>query len=341
MGEILPFETGNLPAHIASKFGLSDVNTDLTANVGTGGFPTLSYKGKVWHVVRGGERTLVTNPDGDPRSSIEVVILKGNPHISKIYYAGGYEEGSDARPTCYSNNGESPALDSVERQSEKCATCRHNVWGSRITESGAKGKSCTDSRRLAVAPVGDLENPMLLRIPAATLKELTEYANMLNRRRAAYNAVVTKISFDHTVAYQKLQFKPLRFLTEEEADVVVDVMNRDIIGNILGLTDVPLRQSHSEIPDIPGEPPARLMQSEEAPAPKPRSTSKFGVSADEVEAVFEPVPAAQSPAAAPRAPNPEPVAVKQEKPAAQPEKPVVVIDEMNASLDEILSQLDD
>lgn len=326
MGEIVPFESGAVPAHIAARFGGSELNEDLSANVGTGGFPVISYKGKVWHVARGGERTLICNDDGDPRSSIEVVILKGNPNISKIYYSGGYEEGSDSKPTCYSNDGQAPAADSLTKQSEKCATCPRNVWGSRITESGAKGKECSDSRRLAVAPVGDLENPMLLRIPAATLKDLTEYANMLNRRRAAYSAVVTKIGFDHTVAYQKLTFKPLRFLTEAEADVVVDVMDRDIIQNIIGTLE-PAARVESPVPDIPGEPPARLMQDDE-PAPKPTKASKGFVSSDEVEAVFEPVKEEPVPKAA--------------APAAKPkEKPVVVIDEIDQSLDAILAQLDD
>jgi hypothetical protein len=340
MSDLIPFESGNVPAHIARLFG--DSNEDLTANVSSGGFPVISYKGKVWHVARGGERTLVTNADGEPRSSIDVVILKGNPNISKIYYAGGYQEGSSDKPTCYSNNGIEPEADAVAQQATKCAICPHNMWGSRITESGAKGKECSDSRRLAVAPMADLENPMLLRIPAATLKDLTEYANMLNRRRAAYNAVVTRIGFDHTVAYQKLTFKPIRFLTEEEAATVVEVLDRDVIQNILGMAPTtkvvelpaPAQEAMDTAPDAAQTTPSRSAQ----------AASKFTASAEEIDAVFE---EAVSPAPAPTPPPtraPEPELAKppaEEKPKTAPKAQVTIVDEADASLDAILATLDD
>lgn len=40
-----------------------------------------------------------------------VVILKAGPagdKLSKVYYASGYTEGSDAKPLCYSNDGIAP-----------------------------------------------------------------------------------------------------------------------------------------------------------------------------------------------------------------------------------------
>ena len=324
MSNLSLFEnSANVPAHIAKRFGDVAINNDLSANVGGGGYPVISYKGKVWHVVRGDERTLITNDEGEPRASLEVVILKANPNLSKIYYVGGYEEGSKEKPTCYSNDGITPARDAQDQQAAKCAICPHNAWGSRVTENGAKGKACSDSRRIAVAPIGDLENPMLLRIPAATLKELTAYADMLNRRKAPYKAIVTKIGFDHTVAHQKLTFKALRWLTDEEADVVADVLEREVVRNIVGM--------EADL-DLEGAPPARLMdQANEIAKPKPTAVKakpvKHEVSEDEVEAAFEPV--AQQPE-----PTPEP-APKAEKKS----KVATIIEEADASLDDILASL--
>ena len=52
---ILSEQSAGLPAHIAQVFGTGS-NTDLTSNVGVGGFPVVSCKGKVWHIVDGDTR---------------------------------------------------------------------------------------------------------------------------------------------------------------------------------------------------------------------------------------------------------------------------------------------
>lgn len=260
-----------LPAHIAKMFGETGGNEALSAGV-SAGFPILSYKGKVWHLVQGDTRTLIAGPDGDPKPSIEVVILKANPNISKIYYEAGYVEGSSEKPTCYSHDGKAPALDAVVRQAATCAVCPRNQWGSRITEQGAKGKECSDSRRLAVAPVNDLDNPMLLRVPAGTLKELVTYADMLNRRRTPYQAVVTKVSFDHTVAHQKFLFTPLRFLEPEELAQVSETMSDDIVAQITGGGGT----ATAEFPPV-REPVAQPKPVTTAPAERPKPAAPKAV----------------------------------------------------------------
>lgn len=296
MTNVVPFDTAQLPAHLA---GLAEaaVNTDLSAGVSTG-YPTVSFKGKVWHVVQGDDRTLLQNPQtGDPLQSIEVVILKANPHISKIYYAKGYEEGSTAKPDCYSNDSEAPAPDAQAPQAKSCAACPHNAWGSRVSEHGAKGKACSDSRRLAIAPVDDLEHPMLLRIPAATLKELTNYAEMLNRRRAPYTAVVTRIGFDHTVAHPKLTFKAARWVSAEEADLIADVSRRDVVGRICGLAAEfsPPQIAQQDEPEFDLPPPPAHVAAAPSPTVPP---AKYAVSEAEVSQVVasaDPTPASPPP----------------------------------------------
>lgn len=339
MGDLINFDGGALPAHIRNMFGDAG-NDDLSAGVSTG-FPIISYKGKVWHVSEGGNRTLIADEDGDPKSSIEVVILKANPHISKVYYQGGYVEGSDEKPTCYSHDGKTPAADSLSMQAKACATCPRNQWGSRITESGAKGKECSDSRRLAVAPSGDLERAMLLRIPAASLKELVTYADTLNRRRVPYQAVVTKISFDHSVAYQKLTFKAVRFLDDAEVNTVKDVMDSATVQSIVGNDERPRTTPTAEIEDDLGPAPSNLSKLQ---APK----AKAAVTVDEVDAVLsEPE---QEPGVAPVVTKPvkaaggfggEKAAPKVEAAPAPTPKAAKVLEEVSASLDEVLASLDD
>lgn len=336
MSNIIPFDA-QVPAHLAE---LDTTNTDLTGGVGAGGFPVISYKGKVWHVVDGDTKTLVTKPgEDDPASSLEVVILKANPNLSKVYYASGYEEGSSAKPTCYSNDGKGPAADAQEPQAKSCATCPHNAWGSRVSENGSKGKACSDSRKLAVAPAGDLEYPMMLRVPAGTLKELAAFAESLNRRRVGYSAVVTKIAFDHTVAHQKFTFKGLRFITPEEAEVVRRMSESHVVQQIIGLAPV----AHED--DELGEAPAHLTTpAKPAPkaaptkastlVPKAASRPKATVEADEIEEAMAPVaPKARSKFVSDPAPAPAPASKKVDHSA--------LLDDANASLEDVLSALDD
>lgn len=222
----------SLPAHLRGSAATSD---DLSGGL-SGGYPVISIKGKRFAISDGGSREVIMRPDepDEPASSLQVVIVKSNPHLSKVYYEAGYSEGSDAKPTCYSNNGVGPAADAQSPQSPTCAVCPHNEWGSRISDSGGKGKACSDSRRIAVCPVGELDRPMLLRIPAATLRELANYAGNLKRRNAPYQALVTKLSFDNNVAHPKLNFKAMRWLDAKEWATVQELMSNPVLDQIVG-----------------------------------------------------------------------------------------------------------
>ena len=313
--DVAVFEKSNLPAHLAAMFPTTN---DLSANVSAGGFAHLSIKGKVWTVARGkDDRQVIMNEDGDPRSSIEVVILKANPSISKVFYIGGYVEGSDDKPACYSNDGVAPAADAAEPQSKKCAICPHNQWGSKITENGSKLKACSDSRRLAVAPAGDLKDPMLLRVPAASLKPLAEYGEMFTRKGVPYQAAVTKMRFDPEMASPKLLFKFERWLDADDAATVREVMESPVVTNIIGdgLGAMPEQTSAPELPS----PPKAVVKSVTKPAPK-------------VEA--EPVEEDEAPPVVKKA------APKAEAKAAKPPA-IVEDDDLVAALDDVLGGLDD
>ncbi len=197
----------------------------------------------MFHIQRGDVRELVTKAgtDDDPAPSLEVVILSVNPNKSKVYYNSGFVEGSVAKPTCYSNNGVAPATDAEEPQSKKCNVCPHNQWGSRITDSGGKGKSCGDSMRLCVSAAGMINDPMLLRVPAATLKTLGLYGTQLSKRGVEPQYVVTKVGFDYNVAHPALTFKAVRFVEEEELALVEETLveESELIDQITGVTEKP------------------------------------------------------------------------------------------------------
>jgi hypothetical protein len=320
--QIIPFESASLPAHFANVFGA--FKNDLAS--GGLGFPVVSIKGKVFHVKRGDDKSLITKgDDGEPASSIEVVIIKAYPEggkTAKVWYATGYTEGSDASPTCYSNDGVAPAADAADPQSSKCATCARAVWGSKISEDGKKNKECSDAKRLAIATPDALNDPMLIRVPAASLKALTQYGDLLGKRGVPYQAVVTKIGFDYTVAHPALTFKPVGFISEQAMVEVAQVLNSDVVSQIVGLTERPAQEQF----DSPKPVAAKPAPAKAAPAPVdddlPPPVKRVTVQVDGAPA---PTPA---PVKAPPAP----------KPAAAPVKAAVVEDVdtgMAATLDDL------
>lgn len=228
----------NQLAHLQDMFGGAD-NSDLNSGV-SASFPVVSFKGKVWRVKFKGEEKAVLNADGDPVASLHAVIVKASPAISKIYYKHKYTEGDDSAPTCFSVDGVRPDPGAEEVQSETCAACPHNVWGSRITENGNKTKACADSRRVAIVPYPDLRNeqgggPMLLRIPPASLQNLVKLSEQLNQLSLPYQAVVVKIHFDHEVAFPKLLFTPAKALSAEEAVIIKEHMESESVNRMFSM----------------------------------------------------------------------------------------------------------
>lgn len=235
----------------------------------------VGYRGKVWSIKHQGKETQLMRDDGDgPRGSIEVVIVKAASAISKIFYANGYQDGSNAAPDCWSTNGVTPDAAAQNKQNATCAGCPMNAWGSRVTESGKQGKACSDSRRVAVVPLNDMANdmfggPMLLRIPAASLKDLKAYGELLNSYHYPYYACATRISFDPKEAYPKFVFSAIRPLTDDEAKFILELRDEKRVANILNeASDLAPRQQEEV-----SAPPASPFEQPPAPAPAPKTAA--------------------------------------------------------------------
>lgn len=325
MSNIIPFEGAKVPAYL--KQAEAAPANELMANVGGGGFPVMSIKGKSFTIVKGGERTTLMNPNDEDEvaTSITAVILKANASLSKIWYAKAYAEGSDAKPDCFSNDGIAPDPSVESPQAKKCSICPKNEWGSRIGDDGRKGKACSDSRRLAIAPPDDLENPMLLRAPPATLKPLAEYGAELAKRGVPYNAVITKIGFDREAASPKLTFKPVGFLSEEQYTKVQEVVGEDVVASILGkIGETPVPEA-GDAPTV-AEAPAEKV---EKPAPKAEKPAKAAKAKPKVEVEDEDE---ETP------PPPQ----KAEKPAKAAKAAVVYAeDDLESELETMLNEVDD
>jgi hypothetical protein len=283
-----------LPADLASVFDADALSGDLSEGAGGGGFQVLSFRGSKWRVKSSGDEHPILNQDGESAPSIEVVMLKANKGVSKIWYAKKYVEGDAESPDCFSIDGEKPDSTSTNAQAASCAACPHNQWGSRITENGTKAKACQDNRRVAVqlmanVPLEVEDEPMLLRVPAASLNDLATFGKKMQEKGYPYNAIITRIGFDIDAAYPKLTFKPVRPITNEEAAMVAEKFNSDETHRILNEMPEAEALTTSEV-----ETPAVSTEFEEPePAPKKKAVKKKAAKKsakselDEAKAVIE------------------------------------------------------
>lgn len=309
----------------------------------SGGFGVLGFRGKVWRTKYRGEEAPHLNDDGTPKGAVDVVIIKSNPHLSKVYYAGGYQEGSTEAPTCASSNGSVPDLGVAQPQCKTCAACPHNQWGSRITEAGKKGKACSDSKRAVIVPLDDMANevyggPMLMRIPAASLQDLAAYSKKMQGLGYRLFTIGTRMRFDVDAAYPKLVFSPIRPLNDEEAAYVSELRDDPRVEHILASVDEITEEASSE--DVFEEPAAKATPvttpaARTAPAPVQKATPAPRPPA-------RPAPKAGGIAAAVAAPQPAPRreppvhVVPAEEPCEEGPVPDSFEDALNAQLEDLL-----
>lgn len=305
--KVVPFSAeSGLPAWLSDTSSVKDINKDIVTGAV---YPTLSIKGKRFAISRDGVKTVLMKPgeEDEVAQSIGVVIQRANMH-SKVFYAKRFTEGeSDGQlPTCYSLDGVAPSAGSAEPQAKKCQLCPHNVFGSAVTEDGSagKGKACSDSARLAISTPDKLEDPMLLRVPPASLKNLRDAVKTINLRKVPYNAVVMKIGFDHEAASPKLTFKPVGLVDEGSFLTIKDEhYDSEIVRAIVGADEdvsapAPKAAQDEGLDEFDAAVSARqeTKQAEAKPAPKAKAKpAPAPVSADDLDGLEEkPAPKAKT-----------------------------------------------
>lgn len=209
---------GNLPSYLRDGAAM-DATTKALA--GGGGGKRISIKGSVFRLVVDGQQIA----ERDERF-MDVVVVAAAPAVNRTFYKGAYQEGVVSSPDCYSQDGVTPAADSVERQSNSCSNCPQNVAGSGQNNS----RACRYSQRIAVVLDNDMDGDVFqLTLPAQSIfgkpegdgkMPLQAYAKHLAGHNVPITAVVTEMRFDTKAATPKLTFKAKRALSEDEYQVV-------------------------------------------------------------------------------------------------------------------------
>jgi hypothetical protein len=259
-------------------------------------FPRISIKGARFRIVEGDTETVLDS------TSLEVVIVGANPRLSKTWYAKPWTPDSEPQaPDCFSLDGISPDPESTDPQSDLCASCPQNAWGSKVTPQGQQIKACADQKRLAVVAADDPSGPIyLLSVTPAALKGLNQYQKELSVRGIPPEIVKTRVSFDTDASFPKLKFTFGGFLDADTQQVVDGLFGSERVKEITG--EIPrtpvavpqIAKAPAPAPVAP-KPAVKVAAPVEEPAPAPAPAQAAALK----RGFGAPKPAAAAPAAAP------------------------------------------
>lgn len=308
-----------LPAHLQTAEAAAAIaayNAAAAGGIKLGGYPRISIKGSKFHIVKGGETKTIFAPAAPgqpqlPMMILEAVIVDANPQLSKTYYEGEYQPGDDREPNCSADNGIVPDSHITAPQHSNCAACPKNQWGSKVSKmTGKDVKACTDNKRLAILPAGNIQYEALaLNVTPSSLGDWGKYVKALSEHNIPLNAIVTNLTFDSTAAHPKLLFSFNRLLTPAEYAAVTERAKGDDIKNIVS----PVRQvapapapaqPAATAPVQPAAAPAANVGAPAAAAPAPAPVAPTGGFGGTFAAPAPAAPAPEKPRRAPRQAKP-------------------------------------
>lgn len=256
MNQMIPFNPAALPAHLQQAAGASNIN--IAAATGTGGgqqVDHISIKGGRFHIIRNGQQPVTLQ-----LFALNVVIVHANPGVTKALFAGAWNPDAEAEaPICSSDDGVTPRADADQPQCNTCAACPQNQFGSKINpQTGKETKACQDKKTIAVVTPGAEGGEMLrLQIPAASLKDFGQYLRSLPN--VPYYGVVTEITFDTSVSYPKIKFRPVDYVSEQGFAIVSQRHQTDEAKMMAGVAGaVPMRSPAPAQQPALAAPPAHI-----------------------------------------------------------------------------------
>lgn len=225
--------------------------------------PRISLRGRTFRFIEGGEEREKFN------DNINVVILGVEPEAGrfvKTFYDGVYNSGDSSPPTCASSNGVQPDPWVTAAQSQHCATCPKNQFGSATSRTGKKSKACRDSKRIWVVKPEDIDGTVYgIGVPVTSLKSLSEFGVAVKNAGVPLSSVIVQIGMTDA-EYPLLTFSMLGFLDEKTGEQAIERnATKDwMISRPTGpLLEAPVQQAAIAAPKGPVASPAPI---EGAPA---------------------------------------------------------------------------
>lgn len=243
---VVPFNFAAPAVALGKKRENSANAVFLSANAPS--YPELSIKGKVFTLVKGDVRKVLTRKltgeDGSVEevavTTIPLVVVAGNPR-ARVFFDKGYTEGADnQKPACFTFDGKGPDATSERPQAKNCQVCPHARWGSKVradNDGEAKGTACTPRIRMAVTDPNTPAAPFMLNVPPASAANWRGAVAMAENHGKDFFEVAFKVKFDMEAPTPKLVFEPYGMLTDEALEKVKALQAEPVVQDILGVAN--------------------------------------------------------------------------------------------------------
>lgn len=228
---------------VSQAFAWADPNEESLSDGIGGSFGIIGYRGGKWSLRYRGQTFMFTREDGTPSPWLHLVILAQARTKSKSFYPK-YIEGSDDPPKCASIDSVTPDAGVPEPQATACGICPRNILFIN-PETNKKTTECKDHKRLSVLLLASetkrmlgepLLEPVFLRVPGASLQNLSLMGDAAAKMGKAFCTFVTRVSFDQTTTYPKMIFKGVQMLPDSMADLIKELRFSPTTDRILGIS---------------------------------------------------------------------------------------------------------
>jgi hypothetical protein len=162
--------------------------------------------------------------------AMNIVIVNGNPNVSRQFYAGKYTPGETTHPDGWANDGEKPDASIDYPQNSSCEGCPQNIKGSGQGDS----RACRYQQRLAVLLADDIHGDVFqLLLPAQSIfgrgdvdkMPFQQYAKYVGSMGRSLATLITEMRMDSDSATPKLTFKPVGYLSREQWEIAREKAN--------------------------------------------------------------------------------------------------------------------
>lgn len=235
MSNLVPISNGGSLAAAQAAFAENDFTNDVAQK----SFNRIGIKGGAFRMYNGKQEIAVS----DSRS-MEIVVVNAAKAVHREFYEGGYVEGVEAVPVCWSSDGRVPDAKATKRQAGQCETCPKNAKG-----SGSQGsRACKYSQRIAVVLPGELGGTVYaMKLPAMSIfgeskdgfMPFKPYMTYLAAQKVPAPSVVTEMKFDTSAAVPKLYFRPRQqnaYIGDENIPVIQTQMKSDAAKKAIELS---------------------------------------------------------------------------------------------------------
>lgn len=264
---------GQVPDYL-KEVGIDETTRALAGNTAV---KRISIRGGVFRMMVNGEEVAKNE-----NRSMNVVIVAGNPKVSRQFYAGKYVAGETTSPDCWSNDGDKPDASIEFPQNSTCEGCPQNIKGSGQGDS----RACRYQQRLAVLLADDIDGDVFqLLLPAQSVfgrgdvdkMPFQQYAKYVGSMGRSLTTLITEIRMDSDSATPKLTFKPVGYLSREQWEIAKEKGNspaaKSAIVQTAAQTDgvkkapAPVATAKAEAEPV-AEPTKRTTKKTAEPAPK-------------------------------------------------------------------------